>query len=112
VFTAAADLAMVLGPVVAAGVIATAGTAAAFAVDAVTYLIGAAATLPLSLHRVPAAGNEPSLGTWAQLHAGLRAVRTSTGTKRCSPSASVSGSHSARSWCWSPSSSATSSTSR
>ena len=81
VFTAAADLAMVLGPVVAAGVIATAGTAAAFAVDAVTYLIGAAATLPLSLHPVPAARHEPSSGTWAQLHAGLRAVRTSTGTK-------------------------------
>jgi MFS transporter, DHA3 family, macrolide efflux protein len=90
VFTAAADLAMVLGPVVAAGVIATAGTAAAFAVDAATYLIGAAATLPLSLHPVPAArhepvpaaGHEPSSGTWAQLHAGLRAVRTSTGTKQ------------------------------
>jgi MFS transporter, DHA3 family, macrolide efflux protein len=81
VFTAAADLAMVLGPVVAAGVIATAGTAAAFAVDAVTYLIGAAATLPLNLHPVPAARHEPSSGTWAQLHAGLRAVRTSTGTK-------------------------------
>jgi MFS family permease len=82
VFTAAADLAMVLGPVVAAGVIATAGTAAAFAVDAVTYLIGAAATLPLRLHPVPAAGSEPSSETWAQLHAGLRAVRTSTGTKK------------------------------
>jgi MFS family permease len=80
VFTAAADLAMVLGPVVAAGVIATAGTGAAFAVDAVTYLIGAAATLPLSLHPVPAARHNPS-GTWAQLHAGLRAVRTSTGTR-------------------------------
>jgi predicted MFS family arabinose efflux permease len=46
-FTAAADLALVAGPLVAAGVIASSGPAVAFAVDAATYLLAAAATLPL-----------------------------------------------------------------
>jgi len=71
-FSASGDLAMVVGPVVAAAVIATAGTGAAFAVDAATYVLGAAATLPLRLRPVAVTEREPSTGAWAELREGLR----------------------------------------
>ncbi len=80
-FTAAADLALVLGPVVAAAVIAAAGPGAAFAVDAATYVVGAAATLPLRLRAVAPARRSSSDGARAQLREGFRVVRTSPGAK-------------------------------
>ncbi len=80
-FTAAADLALVLGPVVAAAVIAAAGPGAAFVVDAATYVVGAAATLPLRLRSVTPARQSRTDGAWAQLREGLRVARTSPGAK-------------------------------
>jgi MFS family permease len=79
-FTAAADLALVLGPVVAAVVIAASGPGAAFAVDAATYVVGAAATLPLRLRKVVPA-QATRAGAWAELREGLRVAGTSPGTK-------------------------------
>ncbi len=80
-FTAAADLAMVLGPVAAAGVIAAAGTGAAFALDALTYVVGAAATLPLRLQPVPAGERSASAPARVELREGLRVALTSPGTR-------------------------------
>jgi MFS family permease len=80
-FTAAADLALVLGPVVAAAVIAAAGPGAAFAVDAATYIVGAAATLPLRLRSIAPDARSPSDGAWAELREGIRAAGTSPGAK-------------------------------
>ena len=80
-FSAAGDLAMVLGPVVAAAVIAAAGPAAAFAVDAATYLLGAAATLPLRLRPVAVTERAPSGGAWAELREGLRVTWRSPGAQ-------------------------------
>jgi MFS family permease len=81
-FTAAADLAMVLGPVAAAGVIAAAGTGAAFALDALTYVVGAAATLPLRLQPVPARERKaPSSPAGGEVREGLRMALASRGTR-------------------------------
>lgn len=73
-FSAASDLAMVLGPVVAASVIAAAGPAAAFAVDAATYVLAAAATLPLR-PRPQTPATEPGGGARADLAELLETVR-------------------------------------
>ena len=80
-FSAAGDLAMVLGPVVAAAVIAAAGPAAAFAADAATYLLGAAATLPLRLRPIAVTERAPSGGAWAELREGLGVTWTSPTAK-------------------------------
>jgi len=52
---AASESAIVFGPLVAAGAIAVGGLRTAFFVDAVTYLIGAAAVAPLVLSKVDTA---------------------------------------------------------
>ncbi|HEU4422265.1 MAG TPA: MFS transporter [Pilimelia sp.] len=78
-FTAAADLALVLGPVVAAGVIAAAGPGAAFAVDALTYVVGAVATLPLRLRPILAEQDRSAPRAETGLRDGLRVIRSAPG---------------------------------
>jgi MFS family permease len=55
--TTCQDLSIIVGPVLAAGVIAVAGTGAAFVVDGCSYLIGIAALAPLRLRALPARTN-------------------------------------------------------
>ena len=74
-FSAAADLALVIGPLVAAGVIAAAGPAVAFAVDAATYVLAAAATLPLRPRARGRAEDGARASTRADLSELVRVVR-------------------------------------
>ena len=77
VLTAAADSSIVLGPVVAAGVIAVAGPGAAFGVDALSYLVGAAVLVPLRLRPLE---QEPVRGrALNDITEGLRTVARSPG---------------------------------
>ncbi|MCU1484492.1 MAG: putative transporter [Actinomycetia bacterium] len=73
---AATDSSIVFGPLLATGAIALWGFHAAFVVDAVTWVVGAAVVVPLRLHAVVVERAEPLL---AQLVEGYRlTVRTPT----------------------------------
>jgi predicted MFS family arabinose efflux permease len=73
---AATDSSIVFGPLLATGAIALWGFHAAFVVDAVTWVVGAAVVVPLRLHAVVVERGEPLL---AQLVEGYRlTVRTPT----------------------------------
>lgn len=73
----AQDLAIVVGPVVAAAVNLRWGLAGAFLADALTYLAGMAAAWPLRVE--PVAGGVRS--TWVELHEGLSLVRRTPGLR-------------------------------
>jgi predicted MFS family arabinose efflux permease len=62
--------AIVLGPLVAAAVIASVDVRAAFYVDAVTFVAGALSVLPLRLRPLPAPPARESV--WREVRAGLR----------------------------------------
>ncbi|HSH22679.1 MAG TPA: MFS transporter, partial [Acidimicrobiales bacterium] len=73
----AQDLAIVVGPVVAAAVNVRWGLTGAFVTDAVTYLVGMAAAWPLRVEAVPAGVRS----TWVELGEGLHLVRRSPGLR-------------------------------
>ena len=75
VLTAAHDLSIVVGPVLAALVISWWGIRAAFVVDALTYLVGAAVVAPLSLR--PLAVERVRARAIDEIREGLRIVRSS-----------------------------------
>lgn len=74
--SAAVDSSIILGPVVAAGAIAMWGTGAAFATDAVSYLVGAAVIVPLRLRAVAPSRRARAVD---EAREGLRIVRSSPG---------------------------------
>ena len=72
------DLAIVLGPLVAAAVNARWGLAGAFLADAATFLVGIAVAWPL---RVGPADDGPAQPTWQSLREGLRLARRTPGLR-------------------------------
>ena len=76
----AQDLAIVVGPVVAAVVNAKWGLTGAFAADAATFLVGLAVALPLTAGPVPADPGGPGT-TWAALGDGMRLARRVGGVR-------------------------------
>jgi MFS family permease len=72
----ATNLAIVIGPVAAAGSIALLGFDGAFVFDACTYLIGIVAVFAVTLHD-PIQGEEPYTGAWRETITGIRIVLTS-----------------------------------
>lgn len=77
VLSAANDLSIVGGPLVAAGAIAAFGTGAAFVFDGVSYLVGAAVLLPITLRPVDDATGRK--GALHDIRDGLGIVRRSPG---------------------------------
>jgi MFS family permease len=75
ILSAAMDLSIVLGPLLAAGVIAVWGNRAAFVADAVSYLVGAAVVAPLQLRPVADAVDRVKTRARDELREGLRVVR-------------------------------------
>ena len=73
----AQDLAIVVGPVVAAAVNVRWGLAGAFVADALTYLVGMAVAWPLPVGSVA----EGPRSTWGELREGLRLVRRTPGLR-------------------------------
>lgn len=71
----ATNLAIVLGPIAAAGSIALLGFDGAFIFDAVTYMIGIAAVFVVTMH--PPLAHEEHTGAWRETVRGLRIVATS-----------------------------------
>jgi predicted MFS family arabinose efflux permease len=71
----ATNLAIVLGPVAAAGSIALIGFDGAFIFDAVTYLVGIGAVFAVRVH--PPLVQEEHTGAWSETVRGLRIVATS-----------------------------------
>lgn len=78
ILTAANDLSIVAGPLVAAVVIAAIGTQAVFAFDAATYLLGVLVVLPLRLRVVPA---QARARVYREVAEGLRVAWTSPGAR-------------------------------
>jgi len=75
----AQDVAIILGPIIAAVVNAQWGLEGAFLVDAATFLVGALVAIPL---RVPAAEAAlESESTWKELRAGLSLARRTDGLR-------------------------------
>ncbi|MDP9387925.1 MAG: MFS transporter [Actinomycetota bacterium] len=74
----AEDLAIVLGPVVAAVVNARWGLAGAFLADALTFLVGLAVALPLPVGPVEGAGDQ---STWRTVGEGVRLARRTDGLR-------------------------------
>ena len=74
----AQDLAIVVGPVVAALVNARWGLAGAFVADAVTFLVGLAVAVPL---RVGPAAGAVAQSTWTDLREGLALARRTAGLR-------------------------------
>jgi MFS family permease len=75
----AQDVAIILGPIIAAVVNAQWGLEGAFLVDAATFLVGALVAIPL---RVPAAETAAeSESTWKELRAGLSLARRTDGLR-------------------------------
>ena len=70
----ATNLAIVLGPVAAAGSIALIGFDGAFLFDAVTYLVGIGAVFVVRMH--PPLAQEEHTGAWSETLRGLRIVAT------------------------------------
>jgi DHA3 family macrolide efflux protein-like MFS transporter len=76
ILSAATDLSIVLGPLLAAGVFSLWGNRAAFVADAVSYLVGAAVVAPLQLRpRVGDALDRVAMRARDELREGLRVVR-------------------------------------
>ncbi len=73
----AQDLAIVVGPVLAAAVNVRWGLAGAFVADAATYLVGMAAALPLRVSTVASTVGS----TWTELREGLSLVRRTPGLR-------------------------------
>ncbi len=73
----AQDLAIVVGPVLAAAVNVRWGLAGAFVADAATYLVGMAAALPLRVSTVASTVGS----TWTELREGLSLVRRTPGVR-------------------------------
>lgn len=71
---AATDLSIVVGPLLAAGVISAWGNKAAFVADAMSYVVGAAVLAPLRLR--PRATESIRARARDELREGLRVVRT------------------------------------
>jgi predicted MFS family arabinose efflux permease len=80
-FSAASDLAMVLGPVLAAAVVASYSPEAAFVADAVTYLLAAATTIPLRIRQAPGDEGRSSRGSWWELRDELLRATSPTETR-------------------------------
>lgn len=74
----AQDLAIIVGPAVAAVVNARWGLEAAFVADAATFLVGLAVALPL---KVGAAAEAEEQSTWRSLREGLGLVRRTAGLR-------------------------------
>ena len=72
--------AIVVGPLVAAAVIADVGVQAAFYVDAVTFVVGALSVLPLRLRPLAAPVGQTSL--WEDLRTGLQLARSTPVVRR------------------------------
>ena len=72
--------AIVVGPLVAAAVIADLGVQAAFYVDAVTFVVGALSVLPLRLRPLAAPVGKTSL--WDDLRTGLQLARSTPVVRR------------------------------
>jgi MFS family permease len=76
----ATNLAIVLGPVAAAGSIALIGFDGAFIFDAITYALGAGAVFAVTMHDAPA--GEEHTGTWRETVAGIRIVVTNRALRK------------------------------
>lgn len=70
----ATNLAIVLGPIAAAGSIALIGFDGAFIFDACTYLVGIGAVFAVSMHAPPP--GDDHTGAWRETIAGIRIVAT------------------------------------
>ena len=77
----AQDLAIVVGPIVAAVVNAQWGLEGAFFADAATFLVGALVALRLRIDPVPRLPSEHSTSTWRELRAGLSLARRTDGLR-------------------------------
>jgi MFS family permease len=75
------NLAIVLGPIAAAGSIALLGFDGAFIFDACTYVIGIVAVFAVAMH-APVVGEEPHTGAWRETVAGIRIVTRSRPLRR------------------------------
>lgn len=76
----AQDLAVILGPLVAAAVNARWGLTGAFLVDAATFLVGALVAMRLVVPHEPVPDHERQ-SSWRELAAGFRLVRRSDGLR-------------------------------
>jgi predicted MFS family arabinose efflux permease len=72
--------AIVLGPLVAAAVIAGLGVRAAFYVDAITFVVGAVSVLPLRLR--PLAAPSARASVWREVRDGLQLARSRPAVRR------------------------------
>ena len=72
--------AIVLGPLVAAAVIASVDVRAAFYVDAITFVVGALSVLPLRLRPLPSPPVRES--AWREVRAGLRLAWSTPAVRR------------------------------
>jgi MFS family permease len=72
--------AIVLGPLVAAAVIASVDVRAAFYVDAITFVVGALSVLPLRLRPLTTPPNRESV--WREVRAGLRLAWSTPAVRR------------------------------
>jgi len=77
----AQDLAIVVGPLVAALVNTRWGLEGAFLVDAGTYAVGAAVAWPLTIAAKPSAVEESARSPWRELRSGLTLVRRTDGLR-------------------------------
>jgi predicted MFS family arabinose efflux permease len=77
----AQDLAIVIGPILAAVVNAQWGLEGAFFADAATFLVGALVALRLRIDPVPRLPSEHSTSTWRELRAGVRLARRTDGLR-------------------------------
>ena len=76
----ATNLAIVLGPVAAAGSIALIGFDGAFIFDAITYGLGASAVYAVAMHDAPE--GEEHTGAWRETVAGIRIVITTRALRK------------------------------
>ena len=76
----ATNLAIVLGPVAAAGSIALIGFDGAFIFDAITYGLGASAVYAVAMHDAPE--GEQHTGAWRETVAGIRIVITTRALRK------------------------------
>ena len=77
----AQDVAIVIGPILAAIVNAQWGIEGAFFADAATFLVGALVALRLRIDPVPRDPSEHTTSTWRELRAGLRLARRTGGLR-------------------------------
>jgi predicted MFS family arabinose efflux permease len=77
----AQDVAIVVGPIVAAAVNARWGMEGAFVADAATFLVGALVALQIRVEPRPRADHEHATSTWRELRAGVTLARRTRGLR-------------------------------